>query len=104
MVFVFLSVFLSVFVMFMVAHQCAHTVGIALPLSVWSVARLFLARHFSIFALLLFLRYFVFGMFGVQANIGEEYANLRRSEEDLGSEVVFRMVVEWSIDFGPHWF
>ena len=32
------------------------------------------------------------------------YANLRRSEEDLGSEVVFRKGVAWSIDFGPHWF
>ena len=26
----------------------------------------------------------------MQANIGYFYANLRRSEEDLGSEVVFR--------------
>ena len=57
----------------------------------------------TLFALLLFLRYFVFGMFEVLANIGEEYANLRRSEEDLGAEVVFRMDVAWSIDFG-HWF
>ena len=43
-------------------------------------------------------------MFGVLANIGEEYAHLRRSEKDLGSEVVFRMDDEWSIEFGPHWF
>ena len=95
---------LSMFVMFMVAHQCSDPVGIALPLSGWSVARVFLARHISLFALLLFLRYFVSGKLGVQANIGEEYAHLRRSEEDLGSEVVFRMDDEWSIDFGPHWF
>ena len=31
-------------------------------------------------------------------------AHLRRSEEELGSEVVFRMVDEWSIESGPHWF
>ena len=31
-------------------------------------------------------------------------ANLRRSEEDLGSEVVFRMDEELSSEFGPHWF
>ena len=40
--------------------------------------------------------------FGVQANIGEEYAHLRRTEEDLGSEVVFRTDDEWSFEFGPH--
>ena len=49
-------------------------------------------------------RSLVSGKFGVQANMGYFYANLRRSEEDLGSEVVFRMDVAWSIDFGPHWF
>ena len=92
---------LSMFVMFMVAHQCSDPVGIALPLSGWSVARVFLARHISLSALLLFLRYFVSGNFGVHANIGEEYAHLRRSEEDLGSEVAFRMDDEWSIEFGP---
>ena len=48
--------------------------------------------------------YSVSDKFGVQANIGEEYAHLRRSEEDLGSKVVFRMDDEWSILFGPHWF
>ena len=48
---------------------------------------------------LLFLRSFVSDKFGVQANIGEEYAHLRQTEEDLGSEVVFRMDDEWSIEF-----
>ena len=48
---------------------------------------------------LLFLRSFVFDKFGVQANIGEKYAHLRHTEEDLGSEVVFRMDGEWSIEF-----
>ena len=51
--------------------------------------------YFFLFArfqrLQLFLRYFVSDKFGVQANIGEEYAHIRRSEEDLGSEVVFWM-------------
>ena len=48
--------------------------------------------------------------FGFQANIVEEYvlcecitAYLRWFEEDLGSEVVF-WSVEWSIEFGHHWF
>ena len=49
--------------------------GIALPLSVWCVSRVFLGRHISLFALLLFLRYFVSGKFGVQAILGEEYAS-----------------------------
>ena len=47
---------------------------------------------------------FVSDKFGVQANIGEEYAHLRRTEEDLGSEVVFRTDDEWSFEFGPHCF
>ena len=47
-------------------------------------------------------RSFVSDKFGVQANIGEEYAHLRRTEEDLGSEVVFRTDDEWSFEFGPH--
>ena len=34
------------------------------------------------------------------SNIGEEFAHLRRSEEDLGSEVVFWMGDEWSFGFG----
>ena len=43
-----------------------------------------------------FLCYSVSDKFGVQANIGEKYAHLRQTEEDLGSEVVFRMDDEWS--------
>ena len=49
-------------------------------------------------------RSFVSDKFGVQANIGEEYAHLRRTEEDLGSEVVFRTDDAWSFEFGPHCF
>ena len=45
------------------------------------------------------LRSFVLNKVGVQANIGEEYAHLRQTEEDLGSEAVFRMDDEWSIEF-----
>ena len=38
--------------------------------------------------------------FGLQANIDEKYAHFRQCEEDLGSEVVFRMEDELSIESG----
>ena len=68
----------------------------------------FFVVHFFVY-LFLFARsayFFVFASakFGLQANIGEEYAHFRQCEEDLGSEVVFWMDDELSIESGPLWF
>ena len=59
----------------------------------------FFVYHF-LFARIAYFYVFASAKFGLQANIGEEYAHFRQCE-DLGSEVVFRIDDELSIESGP---